>query len=39
MTYWDFKDLNRKTGADKLVRDKPFNIAKNLKYNGYQLTF
>ena len=35
MAYGDFKDLNRKTAA-KVLRDKVFNIAKNLKYDGYQ---
>ena len=29
MAYGDFKDLNRKTVADKILRDKAFNIAKN----------
>ena len=32
----DFKDLHRKTVADKVLRDKAFNIAKNPKYDGYQ---
>ena len=32
----DFKDLNGRTIADKVLRDKAFNIAKNLKYDGYQ---
>ena len=36
MTYGDFKDLTRKTGSDKIFHDKAFNIAKNLKYDGYQ---
>ena len=36
MTYGDFKDLTRGTASDKLLRDKAFNIAKNLKYDGYQ---
>ena len=36
MTYGDFKDLVRITASDKVLRDKAFNIAKNLKYNGYQ---
>ena len=34
MTYGDLKDLNR-TVADKVLRDKAFNIAKNLKYDRY----
>ena len=29
MAYRDFKDLLRKTTADRKVRDKAFNIAKN----------
>ena len=36
MVYGDFKDLNRKTFADKLLRDKAFNIAIDPKYDGYQ---
>ena len=36
MAYGDFKDLNRRTIADKVLRDKAFNIAKNTKYDGYQ---
>ena len=36
MAYGDFKDLKRRTAADKFLRDKAFNIAKNLKYDGYQ---
>ena len=36
MTYGDFKDLPRKTASDKVLRDKAFNIAKILKYDGYQ---
>ena len=32
----DFKDLARKTASDKVLRDKAFNIAKNLKNDGYQ---
>ena len=30
MAYGDFKDLKRRTTADNLLRDKAFNIAKNL---------
>ena len=30
--YEDFKDLPRRTASDKILRDKVFNIAKNLKY-------
>ena len=36
MRYGDFKDLKRRTASDKVLRDKAFNIAKNLKYDGYQ---
>ena len=36
MAYGDFKDLARKTASDKVSRDKAFNIAKILKYDGYQ---
>ena len=36
MAYRDFKDLARRTAADKVLRDKAFNIAKNPKYDGYQ---
>ena len=36
MAYGDFKDLARRTGSDKVLRDKAFNIAKNPKYDGYQ---
>ena len=35
MAYGDFKDLNRRTIADKLFRDKVFNISNNPKYDGY----
>ena len=36
MPYGDFEDLSRRTASDKVLRDKAFNIAKTLKYNGYQ---
>ena len=32
----DFKDLKKGTTADKVLRDKAFNIAKNPKHHGYQ---
>ena len=35
MTYQGFKNLSR-TFAGKILRDKTFNISKNLKYDGYQ---
>ena len=31
-----FKDLKKRTAADKVLRDKASNIAKNPKYDGYQ---
>ena len=36
MTYGDFKELARRTGSDRILRDKAFNIAKSHKYDGYQ---
>ena len=36
MACGDSKDLARKTAADKVLRDKAFNIAKDPKYDGYQ---
>ena len=36
MSYGDFKDSNRRTAVDKVLRDKAFNIAKNPQYDGYQ---
>ena len=36
MAYGDFKDLTKRTASDKILRDKAFNIAKILKYDGYQ---
>ena len=36
MAYGDFKDLEKRTASDKVLRDKAFNIAKNPKYDGYQ---
>ena len=36
MAYGDFKVLKKRTAADKVLRDKAFNIAKNPKYDGYQ---
>ena len=34
--YSDSKDLTKRTIADKILRDKAFNIAKDPKYDGYQ---
>ena len=36
MAYGDFKELAKRTTADKVLRDKAFNIAKDPKYDGYQ---
>ena len=36
MAYRDFKDLYRRTSADKILSDKAFNIAKDPKSDGYQ---
>ena len=36
MAYGDFKNLKKRTAADKVLRDKAFNVAKNPKYDGYQ---
>ena len=35
MAYGDFKDLAKRTAADKVLRGKAFNIAKDPKYDGY----
>ena len=36
MAYGDFKDLKNRTAADKVLKNKAFNIAKDPKYDGYQ---
>ena len=36
MAYGDFKDLNKRTFADKVLPGKAFNIANDLRYDGYQ---
>ena len=36
VVYGDFKDLNRRTAADKVLHDKAFNIATNPKCDGCQ---
>ena len=36
MAYGDFKDIARRTAVDKFLGDKAFNIAKDLKKDGYQ---
>ena len=34
--YSDSKDLIKRTVADKILKNRAFNIAKDLKYDGYQ---
>ena len=36
MAYVDFKDITKRTAANKVLRNKAFNIAKDPKYDGYQ---
>ena len=36
MAYGDFKDIAKRTAADKVLRDEAINIAKDPKYDGYQ---
>ena len=36
MAYGDFKDLTKRTAADKVLRDIAFKIASDEKYDGYQ---
>ena len=36
LTYGDFKDLAGRTDSDKVLRGKPYNIAKNPRFDGYQ---
>ena len=36
MAHGDFKDLAKRTAADKVLRDKAFKIASDQKYDGYQ---
>ena len=36
MAYGKYKDFTKRTQSDKILRDKTFKIASNLKYDGYQ---
>ena len=36
IAYGDFKDLKKRTIADKVLRDKVFKISSDEKYDGYQ---
>ena len=37
VAYGDFKDLAKRTAADKVLRNKAFKIASDQKYDGYQI--
>ena len=39
MAYGDFKDLAKRTAADKVLKDKAFKIASDQKYDEYQRGF
>ena len=36
LAHGNFRDLAKRTAADKVLRDKAFNIASDKKYDGYQ---
>ena len=36
VSHGDFQDLAKRTAADKVLKNKAFNIAKSPKYDGYQ---
>ena len=36
MAYGDFKNLTKRTVADKVLRDKAFKIVSDQKFDGYQ---
>ena len=36
MAYGKYKDLNKRTQSDKVLRNKAFEIARNPKYDGSQ---
>ena len=36
MVYGKYKDLNKRTQSNKVLRDKTFKIASNPEYDGYQ---
>ena len=36
LAYGNFEDLTRRTASDKILGDQAFNIAKKIKYDGYQ---
>ena len=37
--YSDSKDLTKRTVADKILKNKAFDIAKDPKYDGYQIKY
>ena len=39
IAYENFKDLTGRTSSDEILHDKPFTIAKNPEYDGYQRGF
>ena len=36
IAYGKYKDLEKRTQSDKVLKDKAFEIANNPKYDGYQ---
>ena len=36
MAYGQYKDLEKRSQSDKVLKDRAFVIAKNPKYDGYQ---
>ena len=34
--YGNFKDITKRAGTDKVLRDEAFSVAKDPKYDGYQ---
>ena len=36
MAYGKYRDLNKRTQSDKVLRDQTFEISSNPKYDGYQ---
>ena len=39
MAYGKYKDLEKRTQSDKVLKDKAFKIENNQKYDGYQRGF
>ena len=39
MAYGKYKDLEKRTQSDKVLKDKAFAMANNPKYDGYQRGF